>query len=91
MVTNSSETACRKFKFEMLFLGMRLCLADGGDGVEDANFMEEMANAGVLRLFTFLEWVREMIATKDQLRTGPMDTFCDKVFIRYFFYFCKVF
>ena len=62
---------------------MRLCLADGGDGVEDANFMEEMANASILRLYTYLEWVREMIATKDSLRTGPMNTFSDQVFIRW--------
>ena len=61
---------------------MRLCLADGSDGVEDANFMEEMANACVLRLYTYLEWVREMIAIKDTLRTGPMDTFSDRVFLR---------
>lgn len=62
--------------------GMRLSLADAGDTVEDANFVETMADAGILRLYTLLEWVKEMIANKGTLRTGPVDTFNDKVFIR---------
>ena len=40
--------------------GMRLALADAGDTVEDANFVEVAADAGILRLFNFLEWVKEM-------------------------------
>ncbi|CAG11718.1 unnamed protein product, partial [Tetraodon nigroviridis] len=39
--------------------GMRLALADAGDTVEDANFVETMADAGILRLYT---WVDEMNA-----------------------------
>lgn len=61
--------------------GTRLCLADSGDSVEDANFVEANADAGILRLYTFIEWVKEMIAGKLLLRTGPKDTFNDKVFI----------
>ena len=37
---------------------MRLALADAGDTIEDANFVEKMADAGILRLYTFLEWVK---------------------------------
>lgn len=37
---------------------MRLALADAGDTMEDANFVELMADAGILRLFTFLEWTK---------------------------------
>lgn len=48
--------------------GMRLCLADAGDSVEDANFVENMADAGILRLYTFIEWVKEIMSTKDTLR-----------------------
>ena len=66
----------------VLCLGMRFTLADSGDTVEDANFMESMADAGILRLYAFLEWVKDMIETKDTLRTGPMDSFNDRVFIR---------
>lgn len=61
--------------------GMRLSLADAGDTVEDANFVETMADAGILRLFTWVEWVKEMIANQNNLRTGPADTFNDRVFI----------
>ncbi|PVD35216.1 hypothetical protein C0Q70_06497 [Pomacea canaliculata] len=63
--------------------GMRLSLADAGDTVEDANFVEKMADAGLLRLYTLLEWVKEMIASQGELRTGPPEayTFSDKVFL----------
>ncbi|KAK7143985.1 hypothetical protein R3I93_014980 [Phoxinus phoxinus] len=61
--------------------GMRLALADAGDTVEDANFVEAMADAGILRLFTWVEWVKEMIANQNNLRTGPADTFNDRVFV----------
>lgn len=50
--------------------GMRLTLADAGDSVEDANFVESTADAAILRLFTFIEWVKEMVAAKPTLRTG---------------------
>lgn len=62
--------------------GMRLALADAGDTVEDANFVETMADAGILRLYTWVEWVKEMIANQNSLRTGPADTFNDRVFTR---------
>lgn len=61
--------------------GTRLCLADSGDSVEDANFVETIADAGILRLYTFIEWVKKMIAGKLLLRTGPKDVFYDRVFI----------
>ncbi|KAL0884166.1 hypothetical protein ABMA27_016174 [Loxostege sticticalis] len=60
--------------------GMRLTLADAGDSVEDANFVESTADAAILRLFTFIEWVKEMVAAKPTLRTGDYN-FHDKVFI----------
>lgn len=61
---------------------MRLALADAGDTVEDANFVETMADAGILRLYTWVEWVKEMSANQNNLRTGPADTFNDRVFAR---------
>lgn len=60
--------------------GMRLCLADSGDSVEDANFVESMADAGILRLYTFIEWVNETLADKHSFRTGEPNTFNDYVF-----------
>lgn len=61
---------------------MRLALSDAGDTVEDSNFVTKMADAGLLRLYTYLEWVKEMIATKDSLRTGPTNTTSDQIFNR---------
>lgn len=63
--------------------GMRLSLADAGDSVEDANFVEKMADAGLLRLYTLLDWVKEMVAVRNDLRSGPPEsyTFNDKVFL----------
>ncbi|KAM6148897.1 leucine--tRNA ligase, cytoplasmic [Erethizon dorsatum] len=60
--------------------GMRLALADAGDTVEDANFVEAMADAGILRLYNWVEWVKEMLANWDSLRSGPASTFNDRVF-----------
>ncbi|CAO1370357.1 unnamed protein product [Diamesa tonsa] len=61
--------------------GTRFCLADAGDSIEDANFVESTADAGILRLYTFLEWVKEMIASKSLLRTGKKDNFHDRAFV----------
>lgn len=36
---------------------MRIALADAGDGIDDANFDEQQANANILRLHTLLDWV----------------------------------
>lgn len=62
--------------------GMRLSLADAGDTVEDANFVEEMADASLLRLYTMVEWTKEMIASFNSMRSGPMNSFVDLVFVK---------
>ncbi|CAB4062285.1 LARS [Lepeophtheirus salmonis] len=60
---------------------MRLALADAGDSVEDANFAETLAEAGILRLYNFIEWVKEMIDEKDiTFRTDKSFNFHDTVF-----------
>jgi len=59
--------------------GMRLALADSGDSVEDANFVTGVADAGILRLYTFIEWVKEVLGDSASLRESE-DTFHDKVF-----------
>lgn len=62
--------------------GMRLSLADAGDTVEDANFVEAVAEAGLLRLYAFLEWCREAVANVKEMRAedSPADTYADRVF-----------
>lgn len=50
--------------------------------MEDANFVYDMADAAVLRLYNLLAWSREMVALRDQgsLRSGREFTFADQVF-----------
>ncbi|XP_065833343.1 leucine--tRNA ligase, cytoplasmic-like isoform X1 [Oscarella lobularis] len=57
----------------------RFNLADAGDTVEDANFIEINANATILRLHGMIDWTKEMIESRDRLRQGPF-TYHDKVF-----------
>lgn len=57
----------------------RIALADAGDGVEDANFEEAVANQIILRMFTLKEWCEEVIKD-DKLRTGPADELWDQLF-----------
>ncbi|KAL9599799.1 MAG: hypothetical protein Q9219_003585 [cf. Caloplaca sp. 3 TL-2023] len=50
----------------------RIALADAGDGVEDANFEETVANQIILRMYTLKEWCEDVI--KDpSLRTSSSD------------------
>ena len=57
----------------------RIALADAGDGVEDANFEETVANSSILRLFTLKEWCEE-VTKDDSLRQGSPDGFWDQLF-----------
>ncbi|KHJ86526.1 hypothetical protein OESDEN_13720 [Oesophagostomum dentatum] len=45
---------------------MRLSLADAGDGVKDASFVFSMADAGVFRIYNMTDWVKEMVALREQ-------------------------
>ncbi|KAK3944995.1 leucyl-tRNA synthetase, class Ia, archaeal/eukaryotic cytosolic [Diplogelasinospora grovesii] len=39
----------------------RIALADGGDGVDDANFEETAANAAILKLFELRKWIERVM------------------------------
>lgn len=67
--------------------GMRLCLADSGDSIEDANFIESTADAGILRLYNFIEWVKEILNTNHHFCHNILQDFHDKVFERYSYFF----
>ncbi|XP_071938457.1 leucine--tRNA ligase, cytoplasmic-like [Coffea arabica] len=58
----------------------RFSLADAGDGMDDANFVFDTANAAILRLTKELSWMQEVLAAEDSLRSGPPSTYADKVF-----------
>lgn len=57
---------------------LRMALADAGDGVDDANFEDTVANASILRLTKEMTWIEETLAS--QLREGEPSTFADRVF-----------
>lgn len=48
----------------------RFALADAGDGLEDANFLQKTADDAILKLFTEHEWIEENLKYVDSLRTG---------------------
>ncbi|GLT73338.1 hypothetical protein SLA2020_452060 [Shorea laevis] len=58
----------------------RFSLADAGDGVDDANFVFETANAAILRLTKEISWMEEVLAAESSLRIGPPSTYADRVF-----------
>ncbi|KAJ8768368.1 hypothetical protein K2173_021521 [Erythroxylum novogranatense] len=58
----------------------RFSLADAGDGVDDANFVFETANAAILRLTKEISWMEEVLAAESSLRAGPPSTYADRVF-----------
>ena len=57
----------------------RIALADAGDGIEDANFEETVANSSILRLFTLKDWCEEVMQDKS-LRQGSTNGFWDRLF-----------
>ncbi|KAI6695597.1 hypothetical protein NL676_023307 [Syzygium grande] len=58
----------------------RFSLADAGDGVDDANFVSETANAAILRLTKELSWMEEVLDAESSLRMGPPSTYADREF-----------
>ncbi|CAG0889606.1 unnamed protein product [Cyprideis torosa] len=73
----SLEGALQRFGAD----GMRFCLADAGDSIEDANFLESSADAAILRLYNFVEWAKEMLSDEIDLRDSESAaTWPDKVF-----------
>ncbi|KAJ7944735.1 Leucine--tRNA ligase, cytoplasmic [Quillaja saponaria] len=58
----------------------RFSLADAGDGVDDANFVFETANAAILRLTKELAWYEDVLVAESSMRTGPPSTYADRVF-----------
>ncbi|CAG2122769.1 unnamed protein product, partial [Medioppia subpectinata] len=60
--------------------GVRFALADSGDGIDDANFTEKQADNGLLKLYNFIDFSKEMIANLDSLRSGSTNSFDDRVF-----------
>jgi leucyl-tRNA synthetase len=49
----------------------RITLADAGDGLDDANFETDVANASILKLFVFEKWMQDNI--KSIIPNGSID------------------
>lgn len=60
----------------------RLCCAQSGDSIDDANFLPEVANAAILQLATLEAYFGEVAPTLRQLRTEPAQelSFYDSAF-----------
>jgi leucyl-tRNA synthetase len=48
----------------------RIALADGGDGIDDANFEETTANATILKLYELKRWIENVIHHPRLLKAG---------------------
>ena len=48
----------------------RVTLADAGDGIDDANFEESVANASILRLYELRKWCEEMVGDARLVNTA---------------------
>ncbi|KAK4219080.1 leucyl-tRNA synthetase, class Ia, archaeal/eukaryotic cytosolic [Rhypophila decipiens] len=62
----------------------RISLADGGDGIDDANFEETTANATILKLFELRRWIEAVLPSPRLLKAGEdfaNMTFWDKLFM----------
>ncbi|KAK6915892.1 Aminoacyl-tRNA synthetase, class Ia [Dillenia turbinata] len=77
--TGNFRTLCQAIE-EFSADATRFSLADAGDGVDDANFVFETANAAILRLTKEIAWMEEVLAAESDLRTGPPSTYADRVF-----------
>jgi leucyl-tRNA synthetase len=54
----------------------RIALADAGDGIEDSNFEETVANAVILKLYELRKWCEEVILESREIKDGED---CNKI------------
>ncbi len=66
--------------FEYSADAMRFALADAGDGMDDANFVDKTANSAILRLTKEVAWFEECLAPGSKLRNDNGQSFADRVF-----------
>ncbi|KAI3848056.1 hypothetical protein MKX03_026841 [Papaver bracteatum] len=58
----------------------RFALADAGDGMDDANFVDDTSTNAIKRLTNEISWMEEILESESSLRSGPF-TYADKVFL----------
>lgn len=57
----------------------RFSLADARDGMDDANFIFETANAAILRLTKEISWMERVLDDELSLRNCPATTYADSI------------
>ncbi|CAG9320407.1 unnamed protein product [Blepharisma stoltei] len=57
----------------------RIALAEAGDTIEDANFLESTADSAILKLYTLHDWIKDNVEVISTMRTGEK-TFFDSLF-----------
>lgn len=62
-----------------MYASARLSLGEAGDGLEDANLEESVANAAILRLYELRKWSKDVLEDEASLRKGEIGFF-DKIF-----------
>ncbi|KAA8528005.1 hypothetical protein F0562_035126 [Nyssa sinensis] len=77
--TGNFRTICQAIE-EFSADATRFSLADAGDGMDDANFVFETANAAILRLTKEISWMQEVLAAESSLRNAPHSTYADRMF-----------
>ena len=55
----------------------RIALADAGDGIEDANFEEPVANANILRMYELRLWCESVVNDARLLKDTEGETYAD--------------
>ncbi|KAF2075235.1 hypothetical protein CYY_003453 [Polysphondylium violaceum] len=60
--------------------GTRIALADAGDGIDDANFVNKTAESALLKIHTQNLWIKEALDNIDQYVQGKPDRIQDIVF-----------
>ena len=70
------KDACLKFGSD----ATRVALADGGDGLDDANFDELVANSTILRLYNLKEWCEEIAKDQSLREDSTKGRFFDELF-----------
>ncbi|XP_071703919.1 leucine--tRNA ligase, cytoplasmic-like [Rutidosis leptorrhynchoides] len=70
------KQACEEYSSD----AVRFALADAGDGLDDANFAVDTANAAIIKLTNELWWMEEVKANESTFREGPPSSYADRVF-----------
>ncbi|KAG9508813.1 Leucine--tRNA ligase, cytoplasmic, partial [Fragariocoptes setiger] len=70
------EEAINRFSAD----AVRFALADAGDGIEDANFVNNQADTGLLKLSNCIKWCEDMVRAFSCMLDGDIDRYADRVF-----------